>query len=132
MGAEETNEPLFPLQGFLGFEIEHRDGEAVAVVDVDDRHLNPNGVVHGAVPFALMDTAMGGAVMSVVADGQYCATIEMQTRFHRPVNAGRLTAAATVLAAGRRIIHLEARVSDDSDRLVASATASFAVLTIPD
>lgn len=128
---EPVADPLFPLQGFLGFAIEHRDGAAAAVVDLDERHLNPNGVVHGAVSFALMDTAMGGAVMSVVAEGQYCATIEMQTRFHKPVHAGRLTATASVLNAGRKVVHLEARTTDDSGRLIASATASFAVLTIP-
>ncbi len=93
--------------------------------------MNPNGVSHGAVPFTLMDTAMGAAVMSVLDDGQFCATIEMHTRFLRGVSSGTLTATATVLNAGRRIVHLEARTVDDRDRLVASATSSFAVIEPP-
>ncbi len=121
----------FPLQEHLGFEIERGEGSATATLDLGDRHMNPNGVSHGAVPFTLMDTAMGAAVMSVLDDGQFCATIEMHTRFLRGVSSGTLTATATVLNAGRRIVHLEARTVDDRDRLVASATSSFAVIEPP-
>ncbi|MDG1367649.1 MAG: PaaI family thioesterase, partial [Acidimicrobiales bacterium] len=122
-----TPSPTFGLQEALGFTIESVDGEAIATLTVDDLHLNPHGVVHGAVPFTLMDTAMGGAVMSTIDDGRLCATIEMQTRFHRPVATGRLRATAKVTTAGRRIVHLTAETLDDDNRLVASATASFAV-----
>lgn len=120
--------PLFPLAEFLGMKIEHREGSAVATLDLDERHHNPNGVAHGAVAFALMDTAMGGAVMSVVPEGSACATVEFHTRFYRGPSEGSLTAEATVINAGRRIVHLEAKTVDDDNRLVASATASFAVI----
>jgi hypothetical protein len=43
-------------------------------------------------------------------------------------SARRLTAEATVLTVGRRVIHLEAKTHDDTGRIVASATASFAVI----
>jgi acyl-CoA thioesterase len=90
--------------------------------------MNPNATAHGAIPFALMDTAMGAAVMSVVNEGQLCATIEIHTRFHRAAREGRLTAEATVVTAGRRVVQLEARTTDDDGRLVASSTGSFAVI----
>ncbi len=118
----------FPLEEFLGFTIEHRDGGAVAKLTLDDRHMNPNAVAHGAVAFTLMDTAMGGAVMSVIPEGSYCATIEFHTRFHRGATEGTLEAEATVITAGRRVVHLEAKTTDGEGRLVASATASFAVI----
>ena len=49
--------PSFPLQEHLGFTIERGHGRAVASVRLGERHLNPNGVAHGAVAFTLMDTA---------------------------------------------------------------------------
>lgn len=125
MGAPE---PSFPLQEFLGLTVQQGAESATASLDLDERHHNPNGVCHGAVPFALMDTVMGGAVMAVVEEGQICATIEMHTRFHRPVQTGRLVAHATVIQQGRRVIHLEARTTGEDGRLIASATASFAVI----
>ena len=120
----------FPLRTFLDFTIDGGiDGEAVAALDVNDRHLNPNGVVHGGVVFTLVDTAMGRATMSVLDEGRICASIEVAVRYLRPINGGRLVATASVLRAGRRIVHLEGRVTvDGDDRPVAVVQASFAVL----
>lgn len=126
--TSESPNPEFPLRAFLGFEIEASDGTAVTSLLLGERHMNPNNIAHGAVSFALMDTAMGGAVVSVLREGQTCATVEMHTRFHRPAAAGRLTATAKVLTAGRRMVHVEAKTIDDQGRLVASATSSFAVI----
>lgn len=123
------SEPAFPIKEFLGFDIERGDGKGIASLELGERHMNPNGVAHGATPFALMDTAMGAAVMTVVDEGQMCATIEIHTRFHRAARSGRLTAEAVVITAGRRVVQLEARTTDDQGRLVASATGSFAVFT---
>ncbi len=125
-----TNPSTFPLQEMLGFEIEPGDGRATATLDLDDKHHNPNGVTHGAVPFAMMDTAMGAAVMSVLGEGKICATIEMHTRFHRGAQSGRLIATAEVMHAGRRIVHLEGRTVDADGRLIASATSSYAVIDL--
>jgi len=120
--------PMFPLREFLGFEIQTGGGSGIITLDLDDRHMNPNNIAHGAVTFALMDTAMGSAVVSILEDGQTCATVEMHTRFHRPAATGTLTTTATVLTAGRRMAHVEAKTHDDQGRLVASATSSFAIL----
>lgn len=129
--TELPTEPTFPLKQHLGFTIQRGEGSATATLELGHRHMNPNDVAHGAVAFTLMDTAMGAAVMTVVEDGHKCATIEIHTRFHRSVSDGSLTAEATVMTAGRRVVHLEARTLDANGRLVASATASFAVIQPP-
>ena len=126
--TDEWTAPEFGLKAALGFALENRDGRSIAVLEISGVHLNPNGVVHGAVPVAMMDTTMGDAVMNTIDDDRRCATIEMQTRYHRPVAAGALTATAEVITAGRRVVHLRAETRDDNDRLVASATASFAII----
>ncbi len=88
----------FPLRTFLDFTIDDGiGGEAVAALDVSDRHLNPNGVVHGGVVFTLVDTAMGRATMSVLEEGRICASIEVAVRYLRPITGGRLVATASVL-----------------------------------
>ena len=132
---DPTSEPPleygdFPLRRFLGMELTGEEaGIGIAHVDVGPDHLNPNGVVHGAVLFALVDTAMGKATMSVVDEpGRYCASIEVSLRFIRPAVAGALTATATVVKRGRSVVHLEARVLGDDDRLVGTATGTFALL----
>ncbi|SVB45997.1 uncharacterized protein METZ01_LOCUS198851 [marine metagenome] len=126
-GAEGYD--VFPLRSFLDFDIGDGPDGAVAYLDVDDRHLNPNGIVHGGVVFTLADTAMGRATMVVLDDGQICASIEVSVRYLRPIPGGRLVATASVISAGRRIVHLECRVTVDGDeRPVAVLQGSFAVL----
>jgi acyl-CoA thioesterase len=121
----------FWLKEQLGFAIEREAGRAVAVLDCDDRHLNPHGAVHGAIIFALIDTAMGAATMDALDDRSWCATIEIHTRFLEAVFGGHLRAEATVLKAGRRVVHLGATVTDGDGRPVATASGSFAVIPRP-
>jgi len=118
----------FPLKDLLGFTIETRDGVSTARLTVDSRHLNPHGTVHGAVMFALLDTSMGGATMSVVDEGNWCATVDITTRFLAPCFGGELIATATVRKAGRRVVHLDATVVGDDDREYTAATGVFAVI----
>lgn len=127
--VERVPEPIrFPLQEFLGMELlDHPEG-AAARVTVDDRHLNPNGVTHGAVIFTMVDTAMGKATMGVVDEGCHCASIEVQLRFLRPAGPGLHEAVVRVIKPGRTIVHLSADVTGPDGKLVATATGSFAVL----
>ena len=120
----------FPLGTYLGVTVDdERPGEAEASIEVGERHLNSNGVVHVGVVFTLVDTAMGRATLSVLDEGSYCASIEVSVRFLRAVSEGRMTARVTVLPAGRRVLQLEGRVTvDGDDRPIASASGSFAVL----
>lgn len=120
----------FPLRTFLGMQmVEEGDGRARARLEVGEHHLNPNGVVHGAVLFTLVDTAMGMAAMSVVASGTYTTSVEVQLRFIRPVASGELVADVEVLKAGRHVIHLEGRIVDGEQRLIATATGTFTTLS---
>jgi len=127
--ADSTSAPSFPLQEYLGMELSSTEvGAGTATLHLDDQHANPNGVAHGAVLFALVDTAMGKATMSVIDDNLYCASVELSLRFIRPASEGELTAEATVVKRGRSIVHLEARVHDGDDRLVATSSGTFAIL----
>ena len=121
-------DPSFPLQDFLGMDLAGATGKGAARLTVGPEHMNPNGVVHGAVLFALVDTAMGKATMTTVDDGQYCASAELSLRFIRPASAGVLITDVEVVKRGKSIAHLEARIHDDDDRLIATAAGTFAIL----
>jgi uncharacterized protein (TIGR00369 family) len=58
------------------------DGTARLVIDVDDRHLNPAGSVHGGMLATLVDTTMGAAVRSAV-DGEVPATSQLTVTYLR-------------------------------------------------
>ena len=123
------NEDGFPLGDFIGMELlRPTPGTAVARVRVSETHHNPHGYVHGGVVFTLVDTSMGAAVMSMLPEGQRCSTIECQVRFLRPVVNAELLCESTVIKPGRRVFHLESRVTTSEGEIVAMGTGSFAVI----
>jgi acyl-CoA thioesterase len=122
----------FPLADFLSMDVDDGEqGRAAARVETGAAHLNPHGTVHGAVLFAMVDTAMGAATMSLLDDEHWCASIDVGLRFFRPVFSGSLTAVAQVVHAGKRVVHLRAEVTGPDGKVVAMATGSFAVLPRP-
>lgn len=122
----------FPITRFMGMEVYRTGrGTARATATIGETHHNPNGVAHGSVIFAMADTSMGAATMSVLDEGFYCSTIEIQIRYLRPVVSGQVVVETQVIKPGRRIVHLESRATDADGRLVATATGSYAVLEIP-
>jgi uncharacterized protein (TIGR00369 family) len=119
----------FVLADLLDLDVEMPEaGRAVARISTTERHHNPHGTVHGAVLFAMVDTAMGAATMSVLEGDDLCASIDVHLRFLAPVFGGELSATAEVLRAGRRVVHLESHVRDADGGLVATGTGAFAVL----
>jgi acyl-CoA thioesterase len=101
------------------------DGTCEMQLVVDERHLSTAERVHGGVFFTMLDTAMGRAVISVLPEGQGCATVEAKINYFRPVQRGRLLARATVVSKTRRTAYAEASLIDEEDRLVARASGTF-------
>jgi len=101
---------------------DHGDGRARAVLDADERHLNAHGTVHGGALATLCDSAMGTAVAAAGADGP--VTVEMKVTYLRPAEPGEVVADAEVRKRGKRIIVVEAEVTQENET-VALASATF-------
>jgi acyl-CoA thioesterase len=130
-GSADREDPgVGPFADLLGLRrATMEDGRCRFEATVRPGHMNPHGVVHGGVVYALVDYAMGGAVTSRLDPGERCATLEIKPNYLAPVSDGRLAAEAWVVARTARIAVLEARVHAEGDRLVALATGSFYVQT---
>ncbi|HMO77513.1 MAG TPA: PaaI family thioesterase, partial [Sphingopyxis sp.] len=89
----------FEFARALGLElVERGDGRCTMAIDVNARqHFSPQGAAHGGVAYSLADTAMGGALTSLLGNGFWCATLEIKFNYHVRVGEGRLTCEAEVL-----------------------------------
>ncbi|HMM51462.1 MAG TPA: PaaI family thioesterase [Burkholderiaceae bacterium] len=105
---------------------EQRAGYSRLSLVVARQHLNPHGVAHGAVLYALADTGMGTALYPTLADGQICATIEIKISYFKPVFGGQLVCTTELLNRGKTVANLESRVYLD-DQLVAAANGNYAI-----
>jgi uncharacterized protein (TIGR00369 family) len=105
------------------------DATTVWRMRVDERFLNPAGLVQGGFLSAMMDSAMGAsAVLSVSERKVYVANTEMKSSFLRAVRSGDvLTCTASVLKPGTVVAFLQARVHDQSDQLVATASSTYLI-----
>lgn len=113
------------LAELLGLEVDRADdgGRAVARLNVDDRHLNRHGTVHGGAIATLADSAMGAAVWAAGSD--LPVTIEMKVTYLEPGRPGEVVADAQVRKHGRRVTIVECEVTQDGE-LIAHAIATFA------
>lgn len=102
------------------------DGKARAQLEVQDRHLNPAGAVHGGVMATLVDVAMGAAVRSMIGDGDTAATTQLTLAYLRPGRPGTLSVHAHVGKQGEHILVCAAEVEQDGQQLI-EALATFAI-----
>ena len=122
--------PLVSTLGFTALTVE----KGVVTVDLEpaEFHLNPLGTVHGGVVAALLDTACGCAVHSTLPAGTGYTSLDLSTRFLRPVMAGTglIRCTGTVLTSGSRTATAEGRLVDGRGRLLAHATSTCLVFPI--
>jgi uncharacterized protein (TIGR00369 family) len=113
----------------IGFTIDPEgSGAGVCTVrgKVQARHLNINGVVHGGVYATALDTAMGGAVVSLLTEGESTATTSLYVEFLRSARAGvELVARGEVLRRGRHLAFVEGKLDDGAGRQFAQAHGTW-------
>jgi uncharacterized protein (TIGR00369 family) len=93
--------PPPPVGRLLGFALKAVEpGRAVFEMEVDERHHNLMGTLHGGFYCDLADAAMGIAYASTLGEGESLTTVELKINFLRAVRKGKLTAEAKVVKAG--------------------------------
>jgi acyl-CoA thioesterase len=129
----EGEQSVGPLGDLLGMATVARSpgGTCRMRLEVDPAWYNPNGVLHGGVVYTLIDYSMGGALQPNLPEGQACATIEVKVSYLAPVREGTLTCDTTVVRQGRNVAFLESKVTDGSDRLVATGSGSMFIFGVP-
>jgi acyl-CoA thioesterase len=118
-----------PFAALIGLVVEEqRGGLSRCALTVSESHLNPHGVVHGAVVYALADTGMGAALYPTLDAGEICATIDVKINYFRPVVSGVLTCSTEIINRGKTIANLESRVYT-GETLVAQANGNYSIFT---
>jgi uncharacterized protein (TIGR00369 family) len=123
--------PVPPLADALGFELrEIGDGAVTFAYKPSLEHYNGIGVVHGGLAAALLDTAMGCAVQTLLPKGATVSTLDNNVRYVRPitVRTGLVFATGTTVHRGRRTATAEGRlVEATTGRVLATATTTMLI-----
>ncbi|HEY4459915.1 MAG TPA: PaaI family thioesterase [Pseudonocardiaceae bacterium] len=119
--------PVAPMMDLVGMRVISADpGEAVFRLTPAEFHCNPSWSVHGGVYATMLDSAAACAVHTTLPAGARFSTLDLSVRMLRPIrtDTGPVTATGTVVHSGRQIVLAEARLTDGTDRLLATASAN--------
>ena len=120
-----------PFPRLMGMRLEgiEIDG-ATVVLDIDERHFQPFGIVHGGVLATLIDTATFWAAFLRLPPEAGLVNIDLKLNYLQPANAGRLTATGRCIRPGRTLSYTEAHVRDERGDLLAHGTSTL--MALPD
>jgi len=98
-------------------------GEASMELEVQDFHINPRNIAHGAVAYAVLDTVMGMAIRTV---NRNVVTLQSSMNHISVSKLGdQLFAKAVVVDYGKKIIIAESEAYNQKGDLIAISRGTF-------
>jgi uncharacterized protein (TIGR00369 family) len=118
-----------PYFSLLSMEIgELKPGSCRMAVDVQEKHLQPFGNVHGGVFSSLADATAFWAVYPQIDEGVGMTTVELKLNYLEPSNSGSLIGKGRSLRVGKTLCLGEAQIEDEQGRLLAHGTSTMMLL----
>lgn len=115
---------------FLGIEfVEIGDDFLIATMPVNERTMQPYGIMHGGASCTLAESiASVAANFCVDQDKQYCVGMEINTSHIRPVSSGTVRGIALPTHLGKTTQLWEINILDEHDRIISVNRLRLAVL----
>jgi len=109
------------VSAMIGLVVEAASGSEVrAHIDIDERHHQGSGIVHGGVYAHVIESmATIGASAAVRDQGQGAVGVNNQTDFLRPFSRGRLDIVARPVQQGRTLQLWLVEISNSEGKMVA-------------
>lgn len=99
-----------------------------ATMPVDQRTLQPYGLLHGGASVLLAETLGSSAGNLCVPASQVCVGLEINANHVRAVRGGQVTGTARPIHVGGRTQVWEIRIHDERDRLCCISRLTLAVV----
>ena len=123
--------PPPPMARLIGFRMSVAEpGRIVMELEPDESLENTIGLLHGATAAALLDTAMGCSISTMLPVGQASVTLDLKMTYLRPlsVRSGTIQAEGKLIKLGRQTSYTEGFVRDGKGNLAVHATATFSMI----
>ncbi len=126
IGAMTNFCPYFELLSMSIVELHM--GNSLLEIDLENRHLQPFGVVHGGVFASIIDAACFWAVFPEVAEHDGMTTVDLKLNYLAPAARGKLIARGRRIKLGRTLGLADAVVTDQDDKILAHGTSTLMVM----
>jgi uncharacterized protein (TIGR00369 family) len=126
VASAANRSPYFAL---LGMKL--RDfgiGHSLLEIDLEGKHLQPFGVVHGGVFSSIIDAAAFWSVYPEAPEDMGMTSVDLKLNFLAPATTGKLIARGRCIKLGRTLGLGAAEVTDEGGRILAHGTSTLIVL----
>jgi len=123
--------PEPPMARLIDFRLRVAEpGRIVMELEPHESLENTIGLLHGATAAALLDTAMGCAISTMLPAGQGAVTLDLKLTYLRPlsVRSGTISAEGKLIKLGRQTSYTEGFARDGAGNLAVHATATFSMI----
>jgi uncharacterized protein (TIGR00369 family) len=104
-------------------------GGALLEIDLERKHLQPFGIVHGGVFASIVDAAAFWSIYYVLEDSRAgLTTVDLKLNYLAPAVRGKMSAAGSSIKLGRTMGYAQASVRGVDGQLLAHGTSTLMVL----
>ena len=121
-----NNCPYFSLLSIEVVSLE--PGRSVLRMEVQEKHLQPYGMVHGGVYSSMIDAACFWAGYTEIEEPLGLTTVEMKLNYLAPASSGIFIAEGKVVKTGKTLCLSETTIAGQEGRLLAHGTATMMLL----
>ncbi len=118
--------PYFTL---LSMELKDMDwGRSLLEVRIDNKHLQPYGVVHGGVFASILDASAFWAMFTELEEGINLTTVELKINYLAPASDGILIAEGRSIKIGRTLCLGDATIRNKHGKILAHGTETAMII----
>jgi uncharacterized protein (TIGR00369 family) len=99
-------------------------GESELTFQAPESFTNGMGNIQGGFLAAMLDSVMGAALSTLLAEGERPPTLEMKINFVRPAKVGMIGGTARVVHRGKSMAFIEGELLGPSGDLLAKGTST--------
>jgi uncharacterized protein (TIGR00369 family) len=103
-------------------------GSALLEAEMEEKHLQAFGFVHGGVFASIIDTAAFWSVFCDLDENMGITSVDLKLNYLAPVRKGKLIARGTRLKMGKTLGLGEADIRSEDGKLIAQGTSTLIVL----
>lgn len=101
-----------------------------ATMPVDERTIQPFGVLHGGASVALAETVASVGAFQHAGEGRTAVGMEINANHLRSKRGGVVKAVATPIHVGRSTSVWEVRITDEEEKLVCVSRCTLAFVSV--
>jgi len=104
-------------------------GYSLFEIDLDKRHLQPFGLVHGGVFASIIDSAASWAIFYGIKDENGGITsVDLKLNYLAPAVYGKVLAKGRQITLGNTLGYAEAQVTDETGKILAHGTSTIMIV----